>query len=105
MTASTEDGNHLGHDGGRDTLSAAEAQRGDGLGERGEQTLPAMSENNAAASDKLDGVVAQMRADLAGESVATVEHALRGRIEQTGLEVSDARFDDLVKRIAADTDD
>lgn len=104
-TAPGEAGDHHGHDGGRDTMTVDEAQRSGALGERGEQKMPAMSENNATAYDKLDGLVAQMRADLAGESVATVEHALRGRIEQAGLEVSDAEFGDLVHRIAADTDD
>ena len=100
----TPDGHHYGHDGGRDTMTVDQAQRSGALDERGEQSRPAMSENNASASEKLDGLVEQMRADLAGEPIATVEHAVRGRVAQAGLDVSDADIAALSRRIASDTE-
>ena len=46
-----------------------------------------------------------MRADLAGEPLAAVEHAVRGRVAQAGLDVSDADIAALSRRIASDTED
>ena len=58
---------HHGQDEGRDTLTVGEAQRQEGgLGTEQEQRLPAMSQNDASAIDKVSGIAAQTRLDQAG---------------------------------------
>lgn len=66
-----------------------------------EQTEPVMDQHSTTDAEKLDGLVAQMHADLAGEDPATVEQALRHRLDDTGLEVDASAIADLVARISA----
>lgn len=86
----SDDGDHYGQDGGRETLTAGEAQRQAGAG--GEQDLPAMAQNNSSDAEKIDGIVRQTRADLAGEDGERVQAVLRQRFAEAGLEVSDAEI-------------
>lgn len=92
---SPAEGNHFGQDGGRESVSVSAAQK-----ERGAdatQSGPAMSQNNAGADEKLDGIIAQTRADLPDESAARIAEVLLQRAAQVGVTLSD----DEAARIAA----
>ena len=52
--------------------------------------------------ERLDGLVAQLRADLAGENRATVEHGVRQRLSQVGLNLDDAEFERIVADLVGD---
>ncbi|MDE0546198.1 hypothetical protein [Microbacterium sp. C7(2022)] len=91
---------HLGQDLGRETLSAGEAQREGALGEHGEQSLPAMDQNNASNEEKLLGVVEQTRADVGGESFERVREVLVQRLEETGVSATDAQIDEYARQVA-----
>ncbi len=88
---------HHGQDGGRDTLTAGEAQRA--LDGEQEQRLPAMSQNNASEVDKVAGIVAQTRMDIATQGREQVVHVLRQRLEQIGIDLSDAEVEELADQI------
>lgn len=62
------------------------------------QDEPALAMHDATEGERLDGLVAQLRADVLGENVATVEKAVRGRIAETGLTVDE----DVVARLIAE---
>lgn len=96
------DADHHGQDGGRDTLTAGEAQRAGGLGAGDTQDLPAMSQNNATAQEKIDGIVLQSRQDVAAGTQESVEEMLRGRLDDAGLDVSDELVAELAERVRAD---
>ena len=64
------------------------------------QDEPALAQNTASDQDRLDGLVAQLHADLAGEDVATVERAVRHRLDDIGLELDEAQIRDLIARIS-----
>lgn len=95
------DADHHGQDGGRDTLTAGEAQRADALGAGDTQDLPAMSQNNATAEEKIAGIVIQSRQDLAAGTREPVEDMLRGRLHDAGLDVSDEFVAELAERVKA----
>ena len=101
--ADSSDGtDHHGQDAGRDTLSAGEAQReSGGLGTEGEQNLPAMSQNNASTDDKVEGIVAQTRVDVGGESLERIAEVLHQRLEQSGIR-SDRRRDRRPRKAGVD---
>ncbi len=92
---------HHGQDGGRDTLTASEAQSGDALGRGATQDLPAMSENNATAEEKIGGIVLQTRDDIGTEPVARIAEVLAQRLRDAGVEVSGAFVDELAVRVKA----
>ncbi|GAA1997847.1 hypothetical protein [Microbacterium pumilum] len=99
--AGVTDPDHHGQDAGRDTLSAGEAQRTPGgLGTEDEQTIPAMSQNNASTDDKVDGIVAQTRVDVGTESVERITEVLRQRLEQSGIDLTDDTVDQLAQRVS-----
>lgn len=87
---------HHGQDGGRDAVWAGSAQKGRSAADT--QDLPAMSQNDAGLAEKIDGIVAQTRADAAGHQNYDVRHVLVERFAQAGIEVEDADLDDLVAR-------
>lgn len=89
---------HHGRDDGRETLTAGEAQRA----QAGEatQSAPAMSQNNAPDEDKIAGIVAQTRQDVAHMGHERIVQVLTQRFEQTGIEVSEAEIDDLARKVA-----
>ena len=64
------------------------------------QDEPALAQNTASDQDRLDGLVAQLHADLAGEDPATVERAVRHRLDDIGLELDEAKIRDLIARIS-----
>jgi hypothetical protein len=91
---------HHGQDGSRDTMSVSEAQRTPGaLGTEQEQRLPAMSQNNASDVDKIAGIVAQTRSDLATEPVEEVERVLAQRFEQSGVDLPREEVAELARQI------
>lgn len=71
-------------------LSRCEAQRK--LGDAAEQSLPAMSQNNATVDEKLRGIVEQTISDSELQPRERLEQHLRQRIQDSGLHVSDAEM-------------
>ena len=64
-----------------------------------EQRLPAMSQNNASEIDKVAGIVAQTRNDLAATEPERVPDVLRQRLEQAGIDLPDAEIEELARQI------
>lgn len=62
------------------------------------QDEPVLDQNTATEQERLDGLIAQLRADVTGEDTATVEAAVRRRLSDTGIEADEA----LVRRLVAD---
>jgi len=92
-------GDHQGQDEGRDTLTAGAAQREAALDDAQEQRLPAMSQNNASEIDKVAGIVAQTRNDLAATEPERVPEVLRERLQQSGIDLPDAEIEELARQI------
>lgn len=65
------------------------------------QDEPALDQHVATEQDKLDGLVAQMHADLAGADTETVERALRHRLADIGIDLDEERIGTLVQQISA----
>ncbi len=95
------DADHHGQDGGRDTLTVGEAQRTGGLGAGDTQDLPAMSQNNATAEEKIAGIIVQARQEVAAGTREPVEDMMRERLSQAGLDVSDELVAELAERVRA----
>ncbi|MET0812811.1 MAG: hypothetical protein ABWY03_07135 [Microbacterium sp.] len=87
---------HHGQDGGGDNLTAGETQRD--LKGAAEQSVPAMSQNNATDAAKIDGIIGQTRQDGHQDHDAVV-HVLRQRFEQSGVAVPEDRLDELADRV------
>ena len=62
------------------------------------QDEPVLDQNTATEQERLDGLIAQLRADVTGEDIATVEAAVRRRLSDTGVEADE----DLVRRLVAE---
>jgi len=90
---------HQGQDGGRDTLTAGQAQHE--MAGQATQDVPAMSQNNATQDDKVDGIVAQTRVDVGGEPLDRIADVLHQRLEQAGISLSDDEIAALAERVAA----
>jgi hypothetical protein len=93
----TDTPDHHGHDDGRETLTAGEAQRaqaGDAT-----QSAPAMSQNNAPDGDKIEGIVAQTRQDVSHLGHERIVQVLTQRFAQTGIDLSESEIDDLARRV------
>jgi hypothetical protein len=98
---SEEGSDHFGQDEGRGTLTAGQAQReAGGLGTEQEQRLPAMSQNDASAVDKVAGIVAQTRQDVGTQSVDEIAHVLGQRLEQSGVPLPDSDVQELARQIS-----
>lgn len=95
-----DDADHHGHDGGRDTQTAGEAQRE--MSGDAEQRLPAMAQNNAPDADKIAGIVAQTRSDVSHLSRERVVEVLTQRLEQTGIPQSEAEIGDLADQVMSE---
>lgn len=96
-----DDGDHHGHDDGRDTLTVSEAQHTPGaLGTEQEQRLPAMAQNNASELDKVSGIVAQTRADVGTEPVERIAEVLHQRLEQAGVDLPDGDVQELARQVS-----
>ncbi|MCR2783683.1 MULTISPECIES: hypothetical protein [unclassified Microbacterium] len=90
---------HFGQDEGRDTLTVSETQQQDLSGEQ-EQRLPAMAQNNAPEVDKVAGILAQTRSDLATEPHDRIVHVLRQRLEQSGIHLPDDEIAELARQVS-----
>lgn len=92
---------HHGQDGGRETVSAGEAQRTPGaLGTEQEQRLPAMAQNDASSVEKVSGIVAQTRADVGTEPVERITEVLHQRLEQAGVDLPDDHIAELAQQVS-----
>ena len=101
VIGSEEGIDHHGQDGGRDTLTAGEAQRTPGaLGTEQEQRLPAMSQNDASEVDKVAGIVAQTRQDVGTDPVERIADVLRQRLEQSGIDLPEDEIEELAHQVA-----
>ncbi|RAZ33483.1 hypothetical protein DO944_08955 [Microbacterium sp. SMR1] len=58
--------------------------------------------HDTTEQERLDGLVAQLRADLPGENRATVEKYVRQRVSEVGLSVGDDEIARIVDDLAAD---
>ncbi|GAA3029084.1 hypothetical protein [Microbacterium dextranolyticum] len=65
------------------------------------QDSPALAQNEATEDERLQGLVAQVRADLSGEDAATVETAVRRRLDDTGIDVDEELVRRLVEELSA----
>lgn len=100
--ASGDGADHYGQDEGRETLTAGQAQREPGgLGTEQEQRLPAMSQNDASAIDKVAGIVAQTRQDIGTESEDEIARVLAQRLEQSGIPLPEADVRELARQVSA----
>ncbi|WP_109211987.1 MULTISPECIES: hypothetical protein [Microbacterium] len=92
---------HHGHDEGRDTLTASQAQQTPGaLGTEQEQRLPAMAQNNASELEKVTGIVAQTRQDVGTEPLERIAEVLRQRLDQSGIDLPDADVQELARQVS-----
>ena len=57
--------------------------------------------NAASDDDKVDGIVAQMRADIAQGNVKDVADALRQRLADADLELDDKQFAQALAAVTA----
>ena len=55
--------------------------------------------NTATDKEKIDGIVDQMRGDISQGNVSDVPDALRQRLADAQITVSDSEFDALVARL------
>ncbi|TDN91811.1 hypothetical protein [Microbacterium sp. BK668] len=93
------DAGHHGQDGGRDTMTASQAQKENALGTAQEQSLPAMSQNNASDVEKISGIVVQTRDDMAATQPERVYDVLKQRLEQAGIDLPDSEIQELARQI------
>ena len=56
--------------------------------------------NTAAPDEKLDGIVEQMRGDMGQGNVSDARDALRQRLADASLEVSDDEFESILARLS-----
>lgn len=90
---------HHGQDGGRETLTASEAQRA--MAGAAEQDAPAMEQNNATDEEKVRGIVAQTRVDVRDKGPQEIARVLAQRFEQSGIAVPDGEIARLVEWVQA----
>lgn len=64
------------------------------------QDGPALAQNVTSDQERLDGLVAQMHADLAGADADAVEQALRHRLSDIGIDLDADRIAGLVAQIS-----
>lgn len=64
------------------------------------QDGPALAQNTATEQERLDGLVTQMHADLAGADADVVEQSLRHRLSDIGMDLDADRIAGLVAQIS-----
>lgn len=64
------------------------------------QDEPVLEQNAATDQERLDGLSAQLRADLAGEDAATIEQAVRHRLADTGIPADESLIALLISEIS-----
>lgn len=57
--------------------------------------------DDATGSEKIEGLVEQMQSDIASGNVGDPGEVLRQRLADSGLEVDDVRFAELLARITS----
>ncbi|MET0781648.1 MAG: hypothetical protein ABWZ16_09025 [Microbacterium sp.] len=62
------------------------------------QDEPVLEQNPASTQDKLDGIAAQTRADLGGESDDRYEEVLRQRLADADIQLTDDDVRNLAQR-------
>lgn len=67
-------------------------------GTQNTQDEPRLEMHATTEQERLDGVVAQLRADVQGENTATVDKAVRTRLAETGV----AADEDTIARLVAE---
>lgn len=60
------------------------------------QDGPSLAQNATSPQERLDGLVAQLRADVAGADATTVEKAVRARLADTGIALDEPAIARLV---------
>ena len=95
---------HHGQDGGRDTMTAGEAQREGALGTEQEQRLPAMAQNNASQVEKVSGIVVPDPFGRRRSAAGADREVLRQRLEQSGIDLPDAEIAELARQISGGDD-
>ncbi|WP_424449162.1 hypothetical protein [Microbacterium arborescens] len=68
----------------------------------GVQDGPALSMHDTNDQERLDGLIAQLRADLPDENRATVDKYVRQRVSEVGLDVDDDEISRIVGDLATD---
>lgn len=71
----------------------------------GSQDEPLLAQNETTASEKIDGIVAQTRADLGDDSANRYGEVLRQRFSDTGIDLTDEQINDLAKEHGASASD
>lgn len=69
-------------------------------GAQGVQTEPLMEQNVTTPTAQLDGIAAQTRADLGGESDERYQDVLRQRLVDAGISLTDDEVRSLARRAA-----
>ena len=64
------------------------------------QDEPVLDQHETTEQERLDGVIAQLRADVAGEDAAVVETAVRRRLDDTGIAAEEGLIARLVAELA-----
>jgi hypothetical protein len=59
------------------------------------QSGPAMDMNDTSTSEKIDGIVAQTRADHAADGPERIAEVLRQRLSQAGIDLTDDEITEL----------
>ncbi len=64
------------------------------------QDEPRLELHETTAQERLDGIVAQLRADVQGENAATVDKAVRTRLAETGVAADENAIARLVAELS-----
>jgi len=90
-------GDHYGQHEPTDAISVSDTQS-DRAGDR-TQDLPAMSQNRADVSEKIEGVLVQTRADVTGHDDVDARALLAERLGQAGIALTSDEFDEIARRL------
>lgn len=63
---------------------------------------PALDQNVTTDQERLDGILAQVRADVGGEDLAIVDRALRRRLADARVALDDDEIDRIAGELAGD---
>lgn len=66
----------------------------------GTQDGPRLDQNVATDGERLNGIVTQTRADLAGQDTSVVEKSLHRRLEDAGIALDEGELQSLARDIA-----
>lgn len=66
------------------------------------QDEPRLDLHETSDQERLDGLIAQLRADVRGQNAAVVDKAVRSRIAETGVPAEEEVILALIAELAAD---